>query len=72
VDVEAALWHFPEKARFKELDAVRLREAVDVKSSQLRRRWEQQLAQQVPDAALPGYDDAERRLLRLIREHGLG
>jgi predicted nucleotidyltransferase component of viral defense system len=69
VDVEAAMWHFSEKALFKGLDPSCLRDAFASKRSQLQRRWGQQLAQQVPDAVLPGFDHAERQLHRLIREH---
>jgi predicted nucleotidyltransferase component of viral defense system len=71
IDIEAALWRFPEKARFKGLDPDRLRAAIERKGPQLRRRWYEQLAQQLPADVLPGYDDAERRLLRAVREHGL-
>lgn len=71
VDVEAALWHFADRAHFKGHDSSRLRAAVDRKSVQLRRGWESQLAQQIPEDVLPGYDDVERRFGRLIRDHGL-
>jgi predicted nucleotidyltransferase component of viral defense system len=71
VDTEAALWPFPEKVRFKGLDPSSLRANVERKSARLRRLWEEQLSQQVPEGTLPGYDDAERRFMRLVREHRL-
>lgn len=71
VDVEVALWRFPEKARFKGLDPDRLHSVIERKSPQLRRRWYEQLEQQLPADMLPGYDDAERGLLRVLRELGL-
>jgi predicted nucleotidyltransferase component of viral defense system len=71
LDVDAVAWAFPDKARFKGLDPSRLREALERKSPQLRRRWNEQLSQQVPSGTLPGFDDVERRFMRAMRERGL-
>lgn len=71
VDVEAACWRFDEKARFKGLDPSGLREALDRKSAQLKRAWETQLSEQLPPEDLPGFDDSARRVLRLLKRHGL-
>jgi predicted nucleotidyltransferase component of viral defense system len=71
VDVEAACWQFGEKARFKRLDPSGLREALDRKSARLKRAWETQLSEQLPPESLPGYEDSERRVLRLLKQYGL-
>jgi hypothetical protein len=72
VDVGAALLPFTRKAEFKGHDPSRLHATVVRKSPQLRRLWERQLAQQLPAGMLPGYDDAERRFMRILRANGLG
>lgn len=71
VDVESVSWHFSAKAGFKNLDPSQLRAEVERKGPMLRRDWDARLAEQVPKGSLPGYDDAERKLLRLLREHGM-
>ncbi len=67
VDVEAVCWRFVEKAQFKGLDPARLRETIERKSAQLKRAWETQLSQQLPAGELPGFQDSERHVLRLLR-----
>jgi len=47
-------------------------ERIVRRSPQLRRLWDEQLAQQLPAGMLPGYDDAERRFMRVLRGHDLG
>lgn len=70
VDLQGVAWRFEEKARFKGLESARLHEAIDRKSAQLKRAWETQLREQVPMGALPGYEDSERQMLRLLKKHG--
>jgi predicted nucleotidyltransferase component of viral defense system len=71
VDVAVALLPFARKAEFKGHYAARLHATVERKSPQLRRMWEQQLAQQLPAGMLPGYNDVERRFMRILRAHRL-
>lgn len=70
VDLQGVAWRFEEKARFKGLEAARLHDVVERKSSQLKRAWETQFAEQLPVGALPGYEDCERQMLRLLKKHG--
>ena len=57
--------------RFSEdMEPARLHEAIERKSAQLRRAWETQLGEQLPMGALPGYEDTERQMLRLLKKHG--
>lgn len=70
VDLQGVAWRFEEKAWFKGLDPAQLHEAIARKSAQLKRAWETQLSEQVPTGALPGYEDSERQMLRLLKKHG--
>lgn len=70
VDVEAVAWNFRAKAEFKGLDPSDLRGSIERKSQQLKRAWEERLAEQLPSGTLPGYEDSERSILRLFRQHG--
>lgn len=70
VDLQGVSWRFQEKARFKGLEPTRLHEAVERKSAQLKRAWETQLGEQLPMGTLPGYEDSERQMLRLLKKHG--
>ncbi|MGB4441347.1 MAG: nucleotidyl transferase AbiEii/AbiGii toxin family protein [Coriobacteriia bacterium] len=70
VDFQGVAWRFEQKARFKGLEPARLHDAMVRKSAQLKRAWEMQLAEQLPTGALPGYEDCERQMLRLLKKHG--
>lgn len=71
VDIEGAAWRFEEKARFKGLDSANLREMIDRKSARLKHAWESQLSEQIPGGELPGYEDGERQILRVLKRHHL-